>query len=132
VPIEPDERQLAEVAARAAGGEDGPLVMLNLNRYKPGGHDAYLRYGAVAAQVLARVGGAFLWHTGEPQTVIGDGADEYDEIIAVWYPSWSAFHALVTDPELLAAAAEHRAGALDKAAVICVPANGQAPLMPAG
>jgi len=130
MPIEPDEQQLAEVAARAGAYGDGPLVMLNLNRYVPGGHEAYMRYGEVAARVLQRVGGSFLWYTNTPQTVIGDDGDRYDEIIAVWYPSWSAFQALVSDPELLAAAEEHRRGALEKAALICVPAGGQAPLMP--
>jgi hypothetical protein len=30
--IEPDERQLQEVAAIAAGDHDAPVVMLNLNR----------------------------------------------------------------------------------------------------
>jgi uncharacterized protein (DUF1330 family) len=129
--IEPDDQQLAEIARRAGADEGGPLVMLNLNRYVPGGHEAYMRYGEVAAKVLARVGGALLWYTNGSETVIGDDADRYDEIIAVWYPSWSAFQALVTDPELLAAAEEHRRGALEKAAVICVPANGQTALMPA-
>jgi uncharacterized protein (DUF1330 family) len=130
MPIEPDDDQLAEVARRAGAEDDGPLVMLNLNRYVPGGREAYLRYGEVAARVLARVGGTFLWHTGAPETVIGDDGDRYDEIIAVWYPSWSAFNALATDPELLAAAEEHRRGALEKATLICVPSDGQATLMP--
>ena len=65
-PIEPDERQFAEVAALAGGDADGPVVMLNLNRYReraeygeePGGgetsdvsgREAYMRYGAVASR----------------------------------------------------------------------------------
>ena len=130
MPIEPDGQQLAEVAARAGADGDGPLVMLNLNRYVPGGPEAYLRYGEVAARVLQRVGGAFLWYTNTPATVIGDDGDTYDEIIAVWYPSWAAFQALVSDPELLAAAEEHRRGALEKATLVCVPAGGQSALMP--
>ena len=67
------------------------------------GHEAYLRYGAVAAPVLDRVGGRILWHTESKRTVIGDDTDRYDEIIAVWYPSLAAFTALATDPELLEA-----------------------------
>src|SRR4051794_16016121 len=130
MPIEPTEAQLAEVAIRAGADGDGPLVMLNLNRYVPGGHEAYMRYGEVAARVLARVGGRLLWYTNAAETVIGDAADRYDEVIAVWYPSWAAFQALTGDPELLAAAEEHRRGALEKAALICVPAGGQPALMP--
>jgi uncharacterized protein (DUF1330 family) len=130
MPTEPDEVQLAAAARRAGAEGDGPLVMLNLNRYVPGGHEAYLRYGEVAVRVLARVGGSLLWHTSAPETVIGDDGDRYDEIIAVWYPSWEAFLALAGDPELVRAAEEHRRGALEKATLICVPSDGQATLMP--
>ena len=44
MPIEPDETQIAEVARRTGAEGDGPLVMLNLNRYVPGGHEAYARW----------------------------------------------------------------------------------------
>ena len=32
--VEPTPQQLAEMQAIAEGSEDGPLVMLNLNRYR--------------------------------------------------------------------------------------------------
>ena len=67
--VEPDERQFAEVAAAAAGEADGPVVMLNLNRYRD--REAYMRYGMVAAAVLERVGGRILWHTDARLTLIG-------------------------------------------------------------
>jgi hypothetical protein len=73
VPIEPDQQQIAEVAGLAGGKDDGPVVMLNLNRYREradyqdeplgglstdvSGREAYARYGAVAVAVLARLGG---------------------------------------------------------------------------
>ena len=60
-----------------------------------------MRYGAVAAAVLERVGGRILWHTASKRTVVGDETDRYDEVVAVWYPSLAAFAALATDPELL-------------------------------
>ena len=41
--IEPDAQQFAEVAAVAGGDSDGPVVMLNLNRYRE--RAAYERYG---------------------------------------------------------------------------------------
>jgi hypothetical protein len=132
--IEPDPVQLAEVGARAGGGGDGPVVMLNLNRYReraaydgnpPGGgssevsgREAYARYGAVAATVLERVGGTILWYAPVQGTVIGDASDRYDEVIAVWYPSRSAFLALATDRQILAARADRTAG-LERAALIC-------------
>ena len=45
--VEPDAEQFAEVAALAGGDADGPVVMLNLNRYRD--REAYVRYGEVAA-----------------------------------------------------------------------------------
>lgn len=116
MPIEPDEQQLTEIVARAGGAADGPVVMLNLNRYRE--RDAYARYGDVATAVLERVGGRILWHAQAHQTVIGDESDLYDEVIAVWYPSRTAFIELATSPEVLAARADRAAG-LERAALIC-------------
>ncbi len=143
MPIEPDQRQFAEVAALAGGEADGPVVMLNLNRYReraayeedvPGGapadvsgHEAYLRYGAAASAVLDRLGGRILWHAECKRTVIGDDTDRYDEVIAVWYPSLAAFKALATDPHLLAAR-PHRVAALERAALICCESGADAVL----
>ena len=60
MPLEPSPEQLAEMQAIASGPEDGPLVMLNLNRYRDPA--AYGRYGEVAQRVVERVGGRILWH----------------------------------------------------------------------
>jgi hypothetical protein len=133
MPIEPDEQQFAEIAGLAGAPADGPIVMLNLNRYReraqyegdvPGGlegdvsgHEAYLRYGVVAVATLARVGGKVLWQAAARLTAVGDESDRYDEIVAVWYPSFAAFVKLATDPEILAARA-HRSAGLERAALI--------------
>jgi uncharacterized protein (DUF1330 family) len=118
--VEPDERQIAEIAALAGAG-DGPVVMLNLNRYRD--RQEYLRYGAVALAVLERVGGRILWQAEARQTVIGD--DRWDEVLAVWYPSATAFLELVGDRDLQAAR-PHRVAGLEEAALICCDANGYA------
>jgi uncharacterized protein (DUF1330 family) len=115
MPIEPDEQQLAELSALAGTDADGPVVMLNLNRYSD--REAYYRYAGVATGVLERVGGKVLWHSQAQGTVIGDQADLYDEVIAVWYPSLTAFLALASDPDTLAARADRAAG-LERAALI--------------
>jgi uncharacterized protein (DUF1330 family) len=122
MPIEPDHEQLSEIAARAGGPDDGPVVMLNLNRYRE--RSAYARYGEVALGVLERVGGRILWHAQASQTVIGDDSDLYDEVIAVWYPSRAAFVELATSEDVLAAR-EHRAAGLERAALICCEAGAE-------
>jgi uncharacterized protein (DUF1330 family) len=143
MPIEPDEQQLTEIAALAGGPADGPVVMLNLNRYRDRaayerepprggdaevtGREAYARYVEVAAAVLERVGGRILWYSQAERTVIGDRSDVYDEVIAVWYPSRAAFVALATDPEILAALPD-RSAALERAALICC-ASGPEPIL---
>lgn len=115
MPIDPDQQQLEALSARAAE-DDSPIVMLNLNRYAD--RDEYLRYGAVAARTLERIGARVLWHADAGETLIGTDADAYDEVIAVWYPSRSAFLELVGDPDVLAAL-EHRRAGLERAAIIC-------------
>jgi len=113
--VEPDQKQLEEIAALANDPESGPLVMLNLNRYRD--RDAYARYGEAAIRVLERVGGKILWHTQAHDVVIGDPNDGYDEVIAVWYPSAAAFLALATDPEILERRADRVAG-LERATIL--------------
>ena len=113
--IEPDHTQLEELQALAGSAEDGPLVMLNLNRYRD--REAYLRYGAVATEMLARIGGRILWHTSASSTVIGDESDLYDEVIAVWYPSAAAFIEMVSNPVYVEALPYRQAG-LERAALI--------------
>jgi uncharacterized protein (DUF1330 family) len=138
--IEPTQQQLSELAARAGTDADGPVVMLNLNRYREraryedagtpetapdvSGHEAYLRYGIIASGVLERVGARILWHTTSERTVIGDASDRYDEVIAVWYPTLAAFVKLVTDPDLIAVR-HHRVAALERAALICCEAGAE-------
>jgi len=143
MPIEPDEQQFAEIAGLAGTPADDPIVMLNLNRYREraqydgdvpdgldgdvSGHEAYLRYGAVAIEALARVGGAVLWQADAKLTAVGDETDRYDEVVAVWYPSFAAFMKLATDPEILAARA-HRSAGLERAALIAC-ASGAEPVL---
>jgi len=114
--IEPDTEQLAAIAAVAGTDADGPVVMLNLNRYRD--RDEYMKYGIVAAGVLHRLGGRVLWQTETHQSVVGDETDDYDEVIAVWYPSRAAFVELATDPDCVAAH-DHRRAGLERAAITC-------------
>jgi uncharacterized protein (DUF1330 family) len=133
MPVNPTSEQIAALGAIAGTDADGPLVMLNLNRYRdraayaadpPGGEspdvsgrEAYERYGHTALAKLAELGGEIVWHAQATMTVIGDGSDACDEVIAVRYPSAAAFLALALDPEIGAALA-HRDAGLERAALI--------------
>ena len=133
MPVNPRQDQIAAAAAIAGTAADGPLVMLNLNRYReraeyttdpPGGgspdvsgREAYERYGDVAQSLLKRIGGEVRWHTATKMTVIGDDSDVYDEVIAVSYPSARAFLELALDPDIGIALAHRNAG-LERAALI--------------
>ena len=127
--VTPTDERLARTAA--IGIEDSsPVVMLNLNRYRDraaypdgtadadvSGREAYLRYGIVAFAAVRSVGGAILWATDAAETVIGCDHDDYDEVVAVWYPSRAAFLGLAAYPGYLEAHV-HRDAAIENATLI--------------
>jgi uncharacterized protein (DUF1330 family) len=145
MPIEPNAEQFSELTAMAASDAAGPVVMLNLNRYReraayPGpvpdggspdvtGREAYARYGEAALKMLEQVGGKILWYTQAQKTVVGDDTDRYDEVIAVWYPNVAAFLAFGTHPDIVVALA-HRTAGLQRAAIIRCDAPAEPALMP--
>jgi uncharacterized protein (DUF1330 family) len=127
--VTPTDERLADVAAIGAD-DTSPVVMLNLNRYRDraqypdgtvdadvSGREAYLRYGVVAYQAITSVGGEILWATDAAETVIGCDHDVYDEVVAVWYPSRTAFLALAEFPGYMEAHV-HRDAAIEQAALI--------------
>lgn len=104
--------------------DDGPLVMINLLRYREhaayppdfgaepcSGREAYQRYGEVARQRVASVGGRPLWMGSVRLTVIAPEAEEWDDAVLVEYPSRKAFFEMITQPEYQAAV-PHRTAAL--------------------
>ena len=127
--VTPTDERLARTAA--IGVEDpSPVVMLNLNRYRDraaypdgtadadvSGREAYLRYGIVAFAAIKSVGGAILWATDAAETVIGCDHDDYDEVVAVWYPSRAAFLGLAAYPGYLEAHG-HRDAAIENATLM--------------
>ena len=84
----------------AQSGSDGPVFMLNLNKYSadakfPDGR-LYKDYMAVLSTLLAQVGGKVLWRTDVLGHVVG--RQEIDEAIGIWYPTHQAFLNLTTAP----------------------------------
>lgn len=95
-----NEPELNAIKAIAQSGADGPVLMLNLNRYSPDADypngDLYRSYMSVLEALLPQVGGKILWRTpvfGQPV-----GEQPIDEILAAWYPTHRAFIDLPSAP----------------------------------
>jgi uncharacterized protein (DUF1330 family) len=79
-------------------GEAAPVTMLNLLAFEPdGGRERYGEYGAAVAPLLERVGGrvVFLGDPGAPLL----GAEGWDMVALVEYPTRQAFLDMVGSPE---------------------------------
>ncbi len=99
----PDPQSQAAFAARA---DEGPVVMLNLLKFKPdGGRERYTEYGLATGPLLAKVGGKPIF-AGEPaELLIGKGEHkDWDLMILVEYPRRQSLIDMVGSPEYQAIA----------------------------
>ena len=126
MPIRPNADQFAELAAHP---DDGPVVMLNLLKFKARaegdaaatGEEAYRAYGDMAVAMIEERGGQVIWAGRADQILIGDIAEDWDQVLLVQYPSRAAFLDMVSQPEYLEAH-EHRESGLERTVVVaCTP-----------
>lgn len=83
-----------------AADDDGPVVMLNLLRFKPGGRESYDRYAdAVTTTFLPRVGGEVIYAGDGHPALVAEHGQAWDAVLLVRYPSRAAFSQMVADPE---------------------------------
>jgi uncharacterized protein (DUF1330 family) len=129
--IVPTPKQIQTMAEK---GPEGPLVMVNLLKYRKtaayeagraeakenlSGRDAYQRYGMVALQHVMKRGGSVVWGGPQKFVMIGDDdANNWDEVVCVRYPSRDAFLNMTQDPDYLAAH-YHREAGLERTALLC-------------
>jgi uncharacterized protein (DUF1330 family) len=121
----PTEQQLADVVSST---DDGPVVMLNLLRFKAmadgidegvTGAAAYARYSAATEPFLRAVGGR-LQAVLQPQaTVIGPPESEWDLILLVEYPSRAKFGEMAANPEYQKIHAHREAALADSRLIAC-------------
>ena len=111
MPVDPTGRDLKRYLQEDPGG---PVVMLNLLRYREGGESSYREYAERIVPFLERVG-AEIVSVGDADTVLvaPEGWD-WDAVLLVRYPSRDAFSRMVADPEYQQITAL-RSGALDEA-----------------
>jgi uncharacterized protein (DUF1330 family) len=123
--ITPNREQFEQLAHAP---DDGPVVMLNLLKFKASASDgsgsgaaAYGRYGNAAVAMLEARGAQVLWIGRGEQILIGDPAEDWDQVLLVEYPSRKTFIEMVTTPEYVEAH-RHRESGLERTVVVaCSP-----------
>lgn len=91
---------------------EGPVVMLNLLKFKAGGAADYDRYTKTAFPALTRIGAKVLYIGKANELLNGD--ETWDYVLLVEYPSRKAFLQMVSGPEYLKAH-EYRLQACERA-----------------
>jgi uncharacterized protein (DUF1330 family) len=91
-----NQEGFAAFAARA--GEDAPVVMLNLLRFKPdGGQERYAEYGAAVTPLLEKAGARIVFLGESALPLLGDG--RWDSVLLVEYPTRQAFLDMIASAE---------------------------------
>ena len=96
MPVDPTGADLKRFLAEDPGG---PVVMLNLLRFKPGGREGYDRYAREILPFLDRVGGEVVYFGDTSTTLVAPDAHRWDAMLLVRYPDRAAFSRMVADPE---------------------------------
>jgi uncharacterized protein (DUF1330 family) len=124
------EPTMDQLSAWRAMPDDGPIVMVNLLRFRAradgidaadgiSGLEAYARYGTAVQPFLERVGGEVLQALGAEVVMVGPAEPEWDMVFAVRYPSKAAFMEMIREPGYLEVHG-HRAAALaDSRLIAC-------------
>lgn len=115
-----------QMTAFGQGPQDEPVVMVNLLRYRARaaypreyegpdpevpGETAYRRYAEAAFQRVRALGGRLVWGGPSYMTLIGPSNERWDEVLVVFYPTRSAFLAMLEDADYQSALV-HRQAAL--------------------
>jgi uncharacterized protein (DUF1330 family) len=96
-----------QIQTLLAGPQDGPVVMVNLLRFKGkadgidagmSGQEAYRLYAEKMVAYVESKGGRVIWSGRVDSQVIGAGAESFQMAALVEYPSRAAFVAMTADP----------------------------------
>lgn len=108
--------ELAEIARLRSQAPEGPVVIVNMLRFKPGadGPAAYQRYLEAARDPGLPVE---VIHAGPALADLCGAGDRWDYVIVARWPSFAAFADGVSGPGWQAAA-EHRPAALEQTLMV--------------
>lgn len=91
------------LAAFAARSVDGPVVMLNMLKFKPdGGLRSYIQYGQSVQPLIEAVGGSIEYQAMAAESLLG--GQDWDMIVLVRYPSRGDFLKMVESDQYQAIA----------------------------
>jgi uncharacterized protein (DUF1330 family) len=107
--IEPAEDQVSDLRNMK---HEGPIVMLNLLKFKPdGGKELYDKYAVASTRLILKLGGKILYYGKPVMPVIGD--EMWDAVILVLYPSIPAFLGMIESEPYRTAAVDRHNSLLD-------------------
>ncbi|MEP2829435.1 DUF1330 domain-containing protein [Parvibaculum sp.] len=120
--VRPSDEQLKSFFADAGTDRDGPVVMVNLLKFReravyPDGSDAhlsgfeaYIRYGKEVSKILAKIGGRMVYNGLVDGLMLGECEELWDQVALVEYPSRAVFLEMVVSPEYRAIEVHREAG----------------------
>ncbi len=116
--IRPNPEQFKQFASDA-DTDTGPVVMLNLLKFKAGdGAREYDTYGDTARRMVEGTGGRIIYAGRCEQVLIGENdANDWDAIAVVEYPSRKALMDMMSQPDYVKAH-EHREAGLERTVLI--------------
>ena len=97
--VDPTGQDLKNLLAEDPGG---PVVMLNLLRFKAdGGRESYANYSKALVEEghLARVGGELIYAGDGSTALVAEDGQAWDAVLVVKYPSRAAFASMVADAD---------------------------------
>ncbi len=112
----------AQAMAFFSGGDDAPICMVNLLKFKDkatyadgseaglSGREAYARYAQGVAACIASVGGKLRFGGDVTGLLIGEVEELWDMVAIAEYPSRKAMFAMVQSPEYQAITKHREAG----------------------
>lgn len=95
MPVDPRGEDLKRYLEQDPGG---PVVMLNLLRYLPGGTESYRAYSVALKDYLPRIGAEVLYAGNCSTSLVAPPSWDWDAVLLVRYPSRRAFSEMVRDP----------------------------------
>ena len=123
----------ASLGALMALPQDGPIVMLNLLKFKDkavykdgrvtelSGLEAYTLYGRLMSAFVIARGGKLHFNAPAAAPVIGTVGEMWDAVALMEYPSPKAFVEIATAPEVAAFGVHREAGLAGQLLIPCLP-----------